>query len=90
MQQGAFLSSYAKSQANRTAMSFEFFHTRKLHHRRTHVLQAFFGKMGASDVLYVRSQVDTRVLLCVSVGSCPNVSIVYEVGEARRTYAKSG
>jgi hypothetical protein len=44
-------SSYAKSQADSSAMSFELFNTCKLHDRRTNILQPLSCQVGACDVL---------------------------------------
>jgi hypothetical protein len=57
-------------------MSFELFHASEFHHRWSDVLEAFLGQVSACNVLDVRGQIDTRVLFCVSIGGCSNVSIL--------------
>ena len=63
-------SGYTQAQADCAAVSFELFYACELHDRSTDVLKTLLCKVGAGDVLDVRAQVDSRVLLRVSVGGC--------------------
>jgi hypothetical protein len=64
-----------ESQAHSTAMSLKLFDARELHNGRANVLEPFSGEMSAGDVLDVRSQIDTRVLLRVAICCCADVSL---------------
>jgi hypothetical protein len=67
-------SSYTQAQADCAAVSFELFYARELHDRSTDVFKTLLCEVGAGDVLDVRAQVDSRVLLRVSVGGCVQIS----------------
>lgn len=63
--------SYAKPEANSTAMGFKLFDPGKLHDCWANILQTFPSEVGTSNMFDVRSQIHARVLLCVSVCCCP-------------------
>jgi hypothetical protein len=76
-------------------VSFEFLDLGELLDSPADVLEALSREVGARDVLDERAEVDTRVLLCVTVCGCDNVSWFLFVtpdntNGARNTYAKSG
>lgn len=66
---------YTQTQADRATVSLQLFHACKLHNCSTDVLETLLRQIGAGDVLDVGAQVDTRVLLSVSVGGCATVSV---------------
>ena len=76
--------SNTKPQADGTAMCLEFFHTGKLHNCGADVDKTFSGKIGAGDVFDVRTQVDARVLLCVSEGSWHQLAFVCNISKVAR------
>lgn len=57
-------------QTNGSSMSLQLFDTGKLHDRRTDILETLPGKMGACNVLDVRSKIDTRVLFGITICCC--------------------
>lgn len=56
--------------ANSPLVSFEFLHAGQLHDGLAHISQTLGGQVRTSDVLDEGSQVDTRVLLGITVRCC--------------------
>lgn len=59
-----------KADAHGIPVGLKLLHLGKLHNRLTHVSQALGREVRAGDVLNEGSQVDTRVLLSITVRSC--------------------
>jgi hypothetical protein len=65
------------------SVGLELLHLGELHDCRANVAQTFGCEVCASDVLDVGAEVDTRVLLGVTVGGCEgNVSLMFRINES--------
>jgi hypothetical protein len=60
--------SNTQSQTNSAAMSFQLLNTSQLHNRTANIPQAVLCELGTCNVLEIRTEVDARILLSVTVG----------------------
>ena len=75
---------------NGPSVGLELFDLGKLHDSATNILQTLSSKLRACDVLEEGAQVDTGVLLGVTVRCCKTLARVNISIETKTTYAKSG
>ena len=69
--------------ANSPPMSFQLLHLRQLHDRPSNIPQTLCGEIRARYVLDVGSEINTGVLLCVSVGGCLRLVLELNAGSER-------